>query len=193
MAIRASQQGDLLHHAPRKATVGARMRACPAIASLCGYAGFAGYGVRSLLLPQNILFWGDGHKTPLSPDLLQQRLRFLEIRDVKALGEPAVDQYQQYRGTRCLVRNPASAVLGRGHRPRSPPHHCGEASQITVLIRILPVNDGSSLSKVVMLAAQLCITTSLNINEVCAMCPNACLPCYGPTGMSTFPPRRRST
>jgi len=28
-----------------------------------------------------------------------------------------------------------------------------------VLIRILPVNDGSSLSRVVMLAAWLCITT----------------------------------
>ena|SRR2546426_9868323 len=61
-----------------------------------------------------------------------------------------------------------------------------------VLIRILPVNDGRSVLRVVMLAGRLCITPCCRALW-CAMCPSECLPCYGPTGMSTFPPRSKST
>ena len=40
---------------------------------------------------------------PLSPELLQQCFGLLEVRGVKALGEPAVDRRQQLVGLDTLV------------------------------------------------------------------------------------------
>src|SRR5262245_52521641 len=86
-------------------------------------------------------------------------------------GDTALQQgFCLYRGWRLTSKGAIGQQDGHAHSQDKASHFFSsdglgrtktvqEASQIIVLIRLLPVNDGSSLSRGVMLAARFCITT----------------------------------
>src|SRR5215813_8793876 len=83
----------------------------------CGTTGFAFLGMAKsqgmaaaptsapcfVGAPHESLVWRRACALPSSCEFFQQRPGFLEVRGVKALGEPAVDRRQQLVGFRTLV------------------------------------------------------------------------------------------